>query len=172
MCGRERDDNNSRLNSFKRVHLGNRSAESEASWVLFDKNDPRHASIPRDINRAEDLPHGALVISVDMSPLSGAEEQFLKNHMAQYGDKLDIPPQGHVIYITGRENQVMPLRKTLTRTIDRRSHADEPMSRDNTRHGVSVLMDMPPQEEHHDNYHFNITGNNHPKKPGSRQPGG
>lgn len=133
--------------------------------MLFDKNDPRHASIPQDITRAEDLPHGALVISVDTSPLSEAEVSFLKKRSAETGDAIDIPPQGHAIYITGREGQVEPLRKALTRKIDKRAHPDEPYGPHNVNYGVTVLVDKPNEHEHYDDYHMTIAGNNHPQSP-------
>jgi hypothetical protein len=89
MVGRERDDNDSRLNSYHKVTLGNRSNQDEISWVLFDKNDDSHAKIPPHIQKQSDLPHGALVISVDLTALSMAEANEYKRQIEEGGGNCD-----------------------------------------------------------------------------------
>lgn len=165
MIGRERDDRDSRLNAAKRVTLGDRSSADEISWVLFDANDRHHDNIPATIESERDLPNGALVISVDMSPLSQAEIGTYHRHNAESEDKLEIPPQSHAIYLTGREDQLKAARVALTRKIDKRVHRDEPHTSANTNYGVQVLVDKPEEHEHFDNYHLSIGGNNHPQSP-------
>ncbi|NBO19461.1 MAG: hypothetical protein EBV03_09610 [Proteobacteria bacterium] len=166
MYGRERDDANSRLNAYKRVRLGNRSLQEERSWVLYDKNDPRHADIPSDIKSERDLPFGALVMSVDMSPLSEGEKRFLRQYELEDGmSPVNIPPQAHAIYFTGREEQLAQLRVALSRTIDKRVHGDEQPNARNTDHGVAVFVDKPSADEGYEGYHLGVAGNNHPQSP-------
>ncbi len=165
MLGRERDDNDSRLNAFKQVRLGNRDIQEEISWVLFDKNDPHHSTIPSEIYSERELPHGALVVSVDLTPLSQAEIEEWRKQDETHGEKTKLPLQSHAVYITGREGQLKALKSALTRTVDKRTHGDEYNTPQNTNYGVPVTFDRPDPEHDCTNYHMLISGNNHPESP-------
>ncbi|MBY0406973.1 MAG: hypothetical protein K2Q01_04725, partial [Rickettsiales bacterium] len=100
MFGREREVLDARLNDFRQVMMNGRGNQQEMSWVLFDKDDPAHAHIPGNIRSMEDLPRGAVVLTVDLSPLSREEEAAMREHEGQMRQRLDIPKQSHAIYLT------------------------------------------------------------------------
>ncbi len=164
MLGRERTDWQARLNAAKQVNLANRG-QDELSWVLYDKNDPAHENIPSVISNSRQLPFGAVVMSVDMTPTSAEEAQLIRKHNERHGDNLPTPPQNHAIYFTAHEDIIKPLATTFHRSFDRRTHMKEPMTRENQTYGHMVRWDVPPAGDEVEHYHMQIPGNNHPKSP-------
>lgn len=162
--GREREVYESRLNAFKPVQLGNRRVEEELSWVLYDRDDANHQRIPRDIRTADDLPRGAVVVSVDMTELSRREAELIRESYRP-GEAVTIPPHGHAIYITAHEHVLQPMARGLRRQFDKRSHDGEPRTPENQDQGVGVLWDRNPEREHDERYHLRVAGNNHPESP-------
>lgn len=167
MIGRERTDGDARLNAFKPVQLGHRARHEEVSWVLFDKNDPRHADIPGHILSERDLPRGALVISVDMGPLPQAEIAAIRERDGHRPDRPPTPiaPQAHAIYITGGETELGGVKTLLSRDIDKRTHDRQPYTRESFDGGAGVLWDRPEPGDTGCNYHMRVSGNNHPEAP-------
>ena len=162
--GREWERHSARLNAYKQVHLSRRSTQDEMSWVLYDRDDPKHASIPLDIQNADDLPRGAVVLSVDMTPLSHREAKLIKESVGD-GEKVIIPPQAHAIYLTTHENVLKPMAGALRANFDKRSNTHDMPGPENQSYGISVLWDKKPEDDQDDRYHLRVPGNNHPESP-------
>lgn len=162
--GREREEYDARLNAFKPVYLAGHSPTEELSWVLYDRDDPRHQNIRSDIRSDDELPRGAVVLTVDLSALSPREAKLLREN-AREGEALYIPPQSHAVYLTAHEHVLKPIARGLTRHFDKRSHANDPMTPKNQSYGVGALWDRNPDADSDDRYHLRVSGNNQPESP-------